>query len=93
MDCRFLAGVIGAGVLLAPLFGADAPKKRPALSGDMRQAIAFEHYKDIAADRQARKEARHPSVPDSNSNANRTVEEQPDQGRPVKDPGPPPKKQ
>jgi hypothetical protein len=93
MDFKFLAGVIGAGVLLGPLFGADAPKKRQAVSEDMRQAIAFEHHKDVAAERQARKEARHPSVTYSNGNANRTVEEQPEQGRPVKDPGPPPKKQ
>jgi hypothetical protein len=54
------------------------------MSEDMRQAIAFEHYKDLAAARQARKEAKHPSV--SYSNADRTDEES--VANRVKDPGP-----
>ena len=93
MNTRFLAGLIGAGMLVAPLtFGQTTPAKRnePAMSQDMRQAIAFERAKDRADARQARIEAKHPSVTYANSGANRSVEE-PEQGRPVKDPGPPPK--
>ena len=51
----------------------------------MRQAIAFERHKDMAAARQARKEKTHPSV--TNSNANRSVEE-PEKGQKVQDKGP-----
>lgn len=92
MNTRFLAGLIGTGVLAAAVaYGQTAPKKQPAMSEDMRQAIAFERYKDLAAARQARKEAVHPSVTYSNSGANRSVEE-PEQGRPAKDKGPAPKK-
>lgn len=85
MNTRFLAGWIGAGVLVAPLVYGATPKKQPATSDDMRRAIAFERYKDLAASRQARKEAIHPRV--TYSKANRSVEE-PEQGQPVKDKGP-----
>ncbi|SPF34088.1 conserved exported hypothetical protein [Candidatus Sulfopaludibacter sp. SbA4] len=89
MKTRFLAGWIGLGVLVAPLVYGETPKKQPAMSEDMRRAIAFERYKDLAAARQARKEAIHPSV--TYSNANRSVDE-PEQGQKVKDPGPAVKK-
>ena len=81
MKTRLLAG----WVLLAPLVFGATPKKQPAMSEDMRRAIAFERYKDLAAARQARKEAIHPSV--TYSNANRSVEEgdtMKDKGAPVK---------
>ena len=83
-----------AGLVLAATFAyaADTPrKKQSGMSEDMRQAIAFERYKDLAAARQARKEERHPSVTYNNSTANRTAEET-TEGNKVKDAGPPPKK-
>ena len=82
MTKMLLAGLLGAGLLLA--------QKQPAMSKDMRDAIAFEHNKDVAAARQARKEAKHPSVTYDNANANRSADRSTDesQGKPVKDPGP-----
>jgi len=71
--------VVAGTILLASLCGAA--------DRDMQRAIAWERHKDQAAARQARREARHPSVPDSRNEANRSVDEEP-QGRPVKDPGP-----
>ena len=62
MKTRLLAGL----VLAAPLVCGATPKKQPAISEDMRRAIAFERYKDLAAARQGRKEAIHPSVTYSN---------------------------
>ena len=89
MKSLWFSRVVVYGLLLAPLGFAATPKKRPAMSSDMQRAIAFERYKDMAAARQARLEARHPSVTYSNS-ANRegnTVE-----GNTVKDEGPTKKK-
>jgi hypothetical protein len=47
------------------------------MSEDMRQAIEFERNKDQADERQARLEARHPSVPpaDASHGADRSVDE------------------
>ena len=72
---------------------AARAESRPAMSEDMREAIAFEHNKDLADERQARMEAKHPSVSytDANRSADRSADEA-SHGRPVKDPGPPPKK-
>jgi hypothetical protein len=90
MKTRYLAGLIGAGLLLTPLAGAANSRKTQNMSADMRAAIAWEHHKDEAAARQARIEARHPTVTYNNNanSANRTTDES-TQGRPVKDPGPP----
>jgi len=68
---------------------AETAKKQPAMSEDMRRAIAWEHYKDLAAARQARLEAIHPSVTytDANRSADRSAEES-NPGKIVKDPGP-----
>jgi hypothetical protein len=85
MKTRFLAGLVGLGLLGVPLVSGATPKKHSGMSEDMRQAIAFERHKDMAAARQARIEARHPSV--SDANANRSVEKS-EQGHKVKDPGP-----
>lgn len=83
---RVLAAVLGAGLLLTPLAMADdhgkSRKEKP--DDEMRRAIAFERYKDAAAARQARREAKHPSV--DYSNADRSAER--DDGKRVKDPGP-----
>jgi hypothetical protein len=68
---------IGSGMLLTAA----------SLSPDMRRAIAWEHYKDVAAARQARIEARHPTV--TYGEANRDAEEQVTHDRRVVDPGPP----
>ncbi len=46
-----------AGVCLTAQAAED---KKP--SSDMQRAIAFERYKDLAAARQARKEAKNPTV-------------------------------
>lgn len=73
MKPRLLAGIIGAVILMAPLTFAQedrkpspttsraqsAKTKGSGMSGDMREAIAWEHAKDAAAARQARIEARH----------------------------------
>jgi hypothetical protein len=57
--------------------------REAGMSQDMRDAIAWERHKDAAAARQARIEAKHPSV--TYNNANRTAE---DTGSTAKDPGP-----
>ncbi|HYW45858.1 MAG TPA: hypothetical protein VE959_23545 [Bryobacteraceae bacterium] len=58
MKIRLLAGFLCAGMLFAPLMpAATAAKKKPAMSEDMREAIAFERHKDQADARQARIEA------------------------------------
>jgi len=67
---------------------AVAPTEKPAPQS-MSQAIAWERFKDMAAARQARLEAKHPSV--SNPNANRSADES-TPGNTVKDPGPAVKK-
>jgi hypothetical protein len=77
--CVFLA----AGTLLA----AEAQKERASHNSDMQRAIAFERYKDLAAARQARKEARHPSVP--KSSAERSADREAKDPSSVRDSGPP----
>jgi hypothetical protein len=66
MKARLFTGLVAAGMLLLPLSAADNTAKRKADSEkqdpDMQRAIAFEHYKDLAAERQARIEAKHPTV-------------------------------
>jgi len=59
MKIRLLAGFLFAGMVFAPFLSAAsaAEKKKPAMSEDMRQAIAFERHKDQADARQARREA------------------------------------
>lgn len=81
MKFRLLALCIGSGMLLAAA-------SRPRQSDDMRRAIAWEHYKDMAAARQARMEARHPSVT-YRGEANREDEQNVRQDQRVVDPGPP----
>ena len=80
MKLRLLAFGIGSGLL----FGAVAADRQ---SDDMRRAIAWERYKDVAAARQAAKERKHPSV--AYGNANRSADRDAVDGRTVKDPGPP----
>ncbi len=71
----------------APLLSAaDARPKRSAKTSDMQRAIAFQRAKDRADARQARLEARHPSVSYSTNSANRE-DESGITGRTVKDPG------
>jgi hypothetical protein len=91
MKARFLVALMGGGVVFAPLALSQTAQKgneKPAMSEDMRQAIAFQRQKDVADGRQARKEAIHPSVTysDTNRSADRSMDDS--QGRPVKDPGP-----
>jgi len=64
----------------------DSNQGRPRMTEDMRQAIEFQRAKDRADARQARLEARRPSVPPPS--AERSVENQ----STVKDPGPGPRK-
>jgi|ERR1022692_714751 hypothetical protein len=90
MKARILVGLLGAGLVFAPLVAAETAKQKPAaMSEDMRRAIAWENFKDVAAARQARLEATHPSVTntDANRSADRSIEES-TEGRIVKDPGP-----
>jgi Ni/Co efflux regulator RcnB len=91
MKTKLLTGLIGAAMVLTPFaFAQDDQKpsptsqkeeKRSGMSGDMRRAIEFERAKDRAAARQARIEARHPSV---DRNADRVMDDK-DPGRTVKD--------
>jgi len=75
MCTKFLIGIVTAGFLLSP-FGcaADRPQKKDQSSDEMAQAIAFERHKDAAAARQARIEAKHPTVTYSNSEAERSAD-------------------
>ena len=75
MRTKYLAGFISAGVLLSPFaYAADPPQKKSKVSDDMAQAIAFERHKEAAAARQARIEAKHPTVTYSDSDAERRAD-------------------
>ncbi len=80
--------MLGATLSLAPLGVAADAARSHRMSSDMQRAIAFQRAKDRADARQARREARHPSVAYSNNSANRSIEETPS-GRAVRDPGEP----
>jgi hypothetical protein len=89
MHAKLLAGFVSAAFVLAPLCQAADPQKRTGnrQDSDMARAIAFQRQKDAADARQARLEAKHPSVGYSNS-AERSAD--PDvSGRQVGDPGEP----
>lgn len=89
---RIWIGALGATLLLSPMVRAQEQKPSPTghsatrsekssgMSDDMRRAIEWERFKDRAAARQARIEARHPS----HFEASRTMDDQ-DTGRKVKD--------
>ena len=82
MRTRFLAGFVTTGFLLTSLvFAADQPKKNSKESDDMARAIAFERHKDAAAARQARIEAKHPSVTYYNSDADRSSDQNANQSK------------
>jgi hypothetical protein len=70
-------------VLLASVaMAADQPKSRP-MTSDVQRAIQWEKHKEEAAARQARKEARNPSV-SYNNNADRSADRSaPDPGEPA----------
>jgi hypothetical protein len=78
MKFRLLALAIGSGMMFAAI-AADRQ------SDDMRRAIAWEHFKDVAAARQAAKERVHPSV--SYGEANREDQHAVTSGTAVRDPG------
>jgi hypothetical protein len=79
--------LLGALFVAGTLAAADKPKQSDkARSSDMQRAIAFERYKDLAAARQARKEARHPSVPQPS--ADRSADREDKDSSTVRDPGP-----
>ena len=80
---RYVACVLLAG---ASVLAAAENKPTARRDSDMQRAIAFERYKDLAAARQARKEARHPSVP--KVSADRSAERDTKNGNTVQDPGP-----
>jgi hypothetical protein len=85
MKAGLCAGVLGAVLMLGTLNAADTPKRKSDTpkqdqSSDMQRAIAFERYKDMAAARQERLEAKHPSVSYDN-NANRSTTDEDLQGR------------
>jgi hypothetical protein len=69
MHAKLLAGFVSAAFVLAPLCQAADPQKRTGNTqdSDMARAIAFQRQKDAADARQARLEAKHPSVGYSNS--------------------------
>jgi hypothetical protein len=88
MTKRILSATLGTVLLLAPAFAQDkkpSPTRSPKsqentadrqsnMSADMQAAIAWERHKEAAAARQARIEARRPSVT-NNNNANRATED------------------
>ena len=86
MHARLLAGLASAVFVLAPLCQAAEPQKRTNArqDDDMARAIAFQRQKDVADARQARLEAKHPSVSYSSS-AERSADR--DSGNQVPDPG------
>jgi len=98
MKTRLLAGLLGAGLLLAPLTLSAADKDKPKATNqktdnqsqdsDMQRAIAFERYKDLAAARQARIEAKNPTVFYNNADRAANPDEDSSQGKKVipKDP-------
>lgn len=90
MKTRLLLGLVGAALAFAPIVSAETPRKQSGMSKDVQEAIAYQRAKDRADARQARLEAKHPSVTytDANRSADRSTEDP--QGRPVKDPGPAP---
>src|ERR1700736_4262324 len=69
MHAKLLAGFVSAAFVLASLCQAAEPQKRPGTrqDSDMARAIAFQRQKDAADARQARLEAKRPSVSYSNS--------------------------
>jgi hypothetical protein len=71
-----MKGLLAAACLVSAAFAGPAsqPANKSSMDSDMQRAIAWERYKDMAAARQARKEARHPSVT-YNNNANREADE------------------
>jgi hypothetical protein len=77
--------ILSAGLTLVFGLGAAEKKTTSRTGGDMRRAIEFERHKDAAAARQARLEARRPSVAPASS-AERSAEEPP-AGRRVPDAG------
>ena len=85
MSSKLLAGVLGAAFLSVPLLAAEIQthQKPAGYDSDMQRAIAWEHYKAAAAARQARIEAKHPTVFYNNAdrmenNANRNAPLPPD---------------
>jgi beta-lactamase class D len=67
MKAGLCTGVLGAILMLTTLNAADTPKRKSDTqkqdqSSDMQRAIAFERHKDMAAARQERMEAKHPTV-------------------------------
>ena len=93
MHAKLLAGLVAAAFLSTPLVqAADRAQKRTRTDSDMARAIAFQKQKDAADARQARLEAKHPTVTYSKSadrSADRDASGQrvPDQGERT----PPPK--
>jgi hypothetical protein len=100
MKTRLLGALLSAGLLMAPFTlsagDSDKPKDTAQKNGnqsqdsDMQRAIAFEHYKDVAAARQARMEAKHPTVFYTNADRAANPDEDATQGKKVipKDPDP-----
>lgn len=80
MITRLTVSAAAVGLLLAPVL-VGAERERTRMTDDMRRAIAFERHKEAAAARQARIEARNPTV---TYTADREAEPQ---GRVVADPG------
>jgi hypothetical protein len=86
MTAKILTATLGAVLLIGPAFAQDkkpSPTRTPKstestadresrMSPDMQAAIAWERHKEAAAARQARIEAKHPTV--TYNGANRSTE-------------------
>ena len=98
MTKRILSATRGTVLLLAPALAQDkkpspsrsaksienTADRRSNMSPDMQAAIAWERHKEAAAARQARIEARHPTV---TNNANRSTEDSESKVKDEKAPG------
>lgn len=72
-----------AALVCASVAAAAEPARTRTLSDDMRRAIQWERHKEQAAARQARREARHPSVTYNNEAARSADRGAPDPGEPA----------
>jgi hypothetical protein len=80
MNRKVLAALLF--VAIGSATAAERAKSKAPVSSDIQRAIAWEKHKDAAAARQARIEARHPTVT-YNNNADRSADRSaPDPGEP-----------
>ncbi|PWU01000.1 MAG: hypothetical protein C5B51_23810 [Terriglobia bacterium] len=85
VHAKSLSAFAGLALLLTASVQAANKPSRSHVDNDMARAIEFQRQKDAADARQARMEAKHPTVPHSNS-ADRSADRD-NSGQRVPDPG------